>query len=298
MTEDEPDGSPLATAIESGHIGAVTRQLDADLRHVAADYPGLFPDPPFDPPFYGALALACASNAPWHDAGQLRMMARAALWVFGVDLLIDFKARERTEVADLVQRCVAAANGGAPDQTDEVAHLLARIRADLATVPGFAAASGAWTASVRRVLDAMAREWAWKIDRRDGQITPTVDDYLANADNFGSSFVNLTHWLYTDDPALRDIDNLRVVSDGVQRVLRLLNDLQTFGRDTSWGDLNVLMLGPDRGKVDSLVRTMVVECRKSIAGLPAEHGRAAAFLDRQIGFSMGFYRSADYWGRL
>ncbi|MEU2718565.1 terpene synthase family protein [Streptomyces sp. NPDC007205] len=226
------------------------------------------------------------------------MLNRSVLWLFALDWLIDHLAATQSEVDGIVQRCLAVADGEPPDETDELARLLAEIRSEVAETPGFTVWGSVWRTELRRVLEGAAREWTWKTGSRD--MLPTFEEYLENADNIGSAWVNVSHWIATADPQhLQDhAEPLQDASREVQRLLRLLNDLATFDRDVHWGDLNCLMLGVDRDTVNARIHATVNRCKTLIAPLKARFPQAAVYLERQMGYSMGFYQNSDYWGSL
>jgi hypothetical protein len=150
-------------------------------------------------------------------------------------------------------------------------------------------------------LLANAREWDWKAAHSAGDAAalPTFDEYLANADNFGSSLVNVSHWIHNGsvhDPGA--LERLAGASAEVQRVLRLLNDLATYERDLAWGDLNSLMLGVTRDDVGRRITELVESSEKLIAALSPDLPEEAVYLRRQIGYSAGYYGMTDYWGAL
>ncbi len=132
-----------------------------------------------------------------------------------------------------------------------------------------------------------------------GSWPPTFEDYLRNADNFGSTFVNAGHWIFTSEPGvLAHLAPLLEASREVQQVLRLLNDLATYKRDVTWGDLNAMLLDADRATVRKRIGELVDHCRTLLRPLHDSCPREAVYLERQIGYSMGFYGGADYWGEL
>lgn len=311
----------LRTAEEQGRICALAAAGQRDLADRAAAYPELFPPGPFDATLFGTVSLATAFGAPWCDRDQLRVANRAALWIFAADWLIDHRARTRDEVDSITRRCLRVVDG-ADAGSDPLGRFLAEIRDELAeTTPGaFATARPAWREEFRRMLHAMAREWDWKqrlgtAGRATNPVSgpdpglaavagpasgplPDLDEYLANADNFGSSFVNVSHWIRTGDPdTLRHLPELVAASRQVQRVLRLVNDLATHQRDVRWGDLNALRLGVDRAEVTRRIETLVQRCHESFAALPFPCRAQGGYLARQIGFSTGFYQLTDFWGR-
>ncbi|MER6948565.1 terpene synthase family protein [Nonomuraea sp. NPDC000554] len=263
-----------------------------DLAKCAARYSGLFPEDSFDAGLYASLALAGAFGSPWATAETLRAINRSSLLVFAADRLIDEVATSRDEVAALVGDCLAAAGGAAP--TSPITAFLADLRAELATAPRFAALEAGWRDQLELMLLAMAREWDW----RQAGDKPTDEEYLANADSCGASFISVSHWIYTglvDDPG--DLGRLRAAGDRVQRYLRLLNDLATHQREAGFGDLNALALGMSPGEVTQRMAELSAEAVQAIEPLRSGHPRATEYLLFQIDYSTGFYGISDFWAR-
>lgn len=299
MIQHPGDLDELRAATLCGTTAAVASICHRDLRECAVAYPELFPDNPFDVTLFNAITLANAFGSPWLTPDRLRIANRTTLWIFAVDWLIDYVADSRDKVDTLVRRSLEVADGASPDSP--LTHFLADIRDELATAPAYPGLRLLWRDELQRVLVASVREWEWKSVRATGEATdvPTLDQYLGNADNFGSTFVNLSHWISVGDPAALDhLDELRMVSGEIQRVLRLLNDLATYERDIAWGDLNVQMLGLSREDVLAQIAVLVDDCRKLLEPLRDSCSREADYLERQIGYSMGFYGITDYWGQL
>lgn len=293
------EGDALQEATGHGRIVALAVACQRDLSRCAEDYPLLFAAKPFDATLFGAVASANAFGAPWATAEGLRIANRTALWIFGVDWLIDHVAASEAEVDDIVRRCMAVAVGGPPTPGDDLTRFLADIRDTLAEAPAFRELCSEWQAELERMLAAMAREWAWKTTRSTGGTAPSFEEYLENADNFGSSWVNVAHWIFTGDQRTFDhLAQLRAAGREVQRALRLLNDLATYERDVGWGDLNALMLGVDRDGVTARIAASVERCRELLRPLRSLSPEQAVYLERQIGYSTGFYGAADYWGAL
>lgn len=313
------DDGELQKAVEAGRTAALAADCQRDLRKWADSYPVLFSARPFDPRLFSTVALANAFGVPWESADRLRIAARASLWVFAADWVVDYVAKTRVEVETVVRECLAvpeshgpgvppgsARDGTGPSPAAELARCLADIQSDLATVPAFDVHKGLWRDQLRRYLTAMAREWEWKAlftaggrAPGTGSGMPDFERYLANADNFGSSLVNVAHWIFTgDERTFAHLDELWTVSEEVQRVLRLLNDLATYERDLTWGDLNSLMLGVDRAIVTKRIAAIVEDCRELLGPLRKTCPVDALYLERQIGYSTGFYGVTDYWGSL
>ncbi|HYU85234.1 MAG TPA: terpene synthase family protein [Kribbellaceae bacterium] len=290
-------GLPAAAAF--GRICAVAAAGQRDLSECAASRPELFPANPFDGALFGAVTLANAFCAPGLDADQLRIANRTTLWAFGVDWLIDYRAVSRLEVQEVVDGCLAVADGVTPTPDHPITLFLADIRDELAGVPGYAMLHPVWREELRLMLEAMAREWEWKAARDKESVLPSLDDYLNNADNHGSTFVNMSHWVFSESLESADgLERVLTASRAAQRVLRLLNDLATYPRDVAWGDLNALMLGVDQAEVLRRLGVLLEHCHAELDLLGSVRPRLAEFIERQVGFCMGFYEMADYWGTL
>ncbi|WP_329085005.1 terpene synthase family protein [Actinomadura citrea] len=296
-----PGGAATPDALlDARHDGAVMAQAvkcARDLAKCAETYPDLFDAKPIDETLFNAVACANAFGSPWLTASGIRMAARTSLWIFGLDWLVDHVATSRDEVDDINRRCLAVAEGGAPVPGDGLTRFLADIRDEAAGSPAFAALRDDWLAQLRRLLECGARELAWKSG--DRAAWPTFDEYLENADNYGSAWVNVSHWIvHADQGVLDHIGELQAASRDVQQVLRLLNDLATYERDVTWGDLNAQMLGVERAQITTRIDEIVARCRDRVRPLRRDCPEAAAYLERQIGFSTGFYELSDYWGSL
>ncbi|MDG4753076.1 terpene synthase family protein [Micromonospora sp. WMMD718] len=287
---DGPTPDPLAVAAEQGRVCALAAQGQRGLRRAAAAHPELFPGDPFDATLFSSIAQAMAFSAPWHTAAELAVTNRAVLWGFAVDWLVDHQATSRAEVDRITGVCLDVLDGAASG--DPLGRFLAELRDDVAAAPAYPALRDHWRGTMARTLDAMAREWDWR-----GTGRPTLDDYLANADNLAATVVNVAHWIHTGSVSdAGTLERLIQVGDEVQRALRLVNDLGTHRRDAESGDLNALLLVDDPAEVERRFAEQVDHCRVLLAKLAGEVPREADFLSRQLGFTTGFYRNTDFWG--
>ncbi|MEU7802598.1 terpene synthase family protein [Micromonospora arborensis] len=297
MPPHTPSGG-FEAAAEQGRICALAARGQRDLQQRVVVYPNLFPNPPVDGAMLSALALSTAFIAPWCTTQQLRIANRASLWVTAEDWQIDSVATSIDAVTSTVSTCLAVADGATPADGDELGQFLAEIRDELATAPTFAAVQPLWRDEVRRMLTADAREWRWRAARAaDETQLPTFEEYLDNADNYGATLVNVSHWIATGDTqTLNHLPELTAVSREVQKVLRLVNDLASYERDVKAGDLNALMLGVDRDEMHWLVGQHMDLCRTLLDGLEEICPQQAIYLSREIGFTTGFYHDTDFWG--
>ncbi|MEV5413412.1 terpene synthase family protein [Thermopolyspora sp. NPDC052614] len=283
----------IAVAAEHGRICAVAMDCQLDLWSCARRHPDLFPPDPFDARLFSAIALVNAFGSPGCTPDELAIATRTTLWVFAADWRVDHAATSADEIGEIVRACLAVADGGSG--SGPLAAFLAEIRDELATSAPFATLGHVWRDELERYLTAAAREWRWKTARDTG---PTFAEYLDNSDNIASTWVNVSHWLFTCGPrALDRLPDLVAASREVQRVLRLLNDLASYERDLRWGDLNALLLGVDRAEVGARVAALVADCAKAFEPLRAACPQEVAYLERQLGYSTGFYGMTDYWGK-
>lgn len=294
-----PDsGDGFAAATEQGRICSLAARGQRDLQQRVAVYPSLFPARPVDGAMLSALALSTAFIAPWCTAQQLRIANRASLWVTAEDWQVDHVATSVDGASAAVAACLDVADGAAPAEGDELGRFLAEIRDELSTVAAFPRAQPVWREELRRMLAADLRERRWRAAREDDETClPSFGDYLGNADNYGATWVNVSHWIATGEP--RTIDHLAeliAASREVQQVLRLVNDLASYERDVKSGDLNALLLGVDRDDVAGRIRERTVACRALLDTLAGTCPQEAEYLRREIGFTTGFYHGTDFWG--
>ncbi|MBW8484801.1 terpene synthase family protein [Actinomadura parmotrematis] len=288
-------GEGAGAALAAGRICATAGQGARAMRSWAAEYPALYGDETaYDPTLFVTLSLASAFSGPSLSAADLRVANRVCLWCFALDGLIDSAARTRAEVDAAAARCLAVAGGAPPVPGDDLTRFLADVRAELAALPAYERLAPVWLDDLRAMLDAMAREWDWAAAIAAGGPKPTVEEYLANADNLGFSFVFTAHWIASGGGG--DAAAVRAASAAVQRVVRLLNDLGTYERDVRSGDLNVLLLDEDRDRVQARVADLLDAARAEVAAVRDGAPGLAEYLDRQMDFCRGFYREADFWG--
>jgi len=292
---------PVVDAVEAGRLAALIVDLDRDLADCAATYCGLYPDPPFEPSLFTKVAQAIGGQGPWYSAAQLRVSNRTSAWLFALDWIMDHAADSLEQIRDTVGRCLEIGDGADPAPGDQLGLFLAELRDLVAASPAWSRFGPLWREELRRMLEGMAREWEWKDAHARGEAElPTYERYLDNADNFGSVWGNIAHWMYVGDPDILDhMEPLRQVSRQVQKVLRLLNDLATWNRDRTWGDLNALLLGVDVPFVIAHIKALTEHCHRMLEPLYERCPQGAVFVARQIGYSTGYYGSgADYWGLL
>jgi hypothetical protein len=282
----------LRLAAEHGRLCAVAGQAQRGLRLHARRYGNLFASAAFDDVFFSSLATVGTYCAPDVPADQVELSHRAGLWVFGMDRLIDAVSGTRAEVDRVVTACLAAARGEAG--VSEVSRFLADLRRDLAQRPAFGVLGALWEEEVTRTLTAMAQEWDW----RGSGPGLSLDEYADNVDSVGFGVVFLAHWIATE-PRRRPTDVAALIAAGrrVAILLRLVNDLGTYRREQRLGDVNALALGVSVADLVTRIDELAGQCQQALQPCRRRHPQLTRYLDRHIGFNLGFYASADYWGQ-
>jgi hypothetical protein len=284
LIDPRVDIEDLPAAADSGRICATAGQAQRDVQEWAARYGSLFSAKPFDSTLFNTVCLCTAFSAPWLAGAELRTTNRAAIWGFGVDWLIDYKATSQSEVHDIVRRCIAVAEGDSPIAGDDLARALADIRDDLSAAPAYSELGFIWRDELQRFLEGMAREWDWVKAHADGGKLPSIGEYLGNADNLGFSFAFASHWIGTGRPPFTNVEDIRAASGQAQRVMRIINDMGTYERDMRWGDLNALMLGVTHVEACELLAELADEFRGLADPLRANHAELAYYMERQLAF--------------
>ncbi|MEV5751196.1 terpene synthase family protein [Actinoallomurus sp. NPDC052308] len=291
-------GGTVLPAVESGRVCAVAGRAQREAREWTARYEGLFGAEPFDATLVNTVCLRTAFSAPWLGAAELRMTNRVAVWSSGVDRLIGHAATPRSEVRNVVERCLAVADGAPAPDGDDLARALADIRDDLASSPAFPALRDVWREELRRFLTAMTLERDGNAARADGS-APAFADHLENADDLGFSFAFVSHWAATAEaPPVEDVPAVMAVSREAQRTMRLIDDLGTFERDLSRGDLNALLPGVTEGEVRDHLAAVGARFRALLDPLRAGHPHLAAYMERQVDFCEGLQEPTDHWEAL
>ncbi|TDD13617.1 terpene synthase family protein [Nonomuraea diastatica] len=285
----------LPDELSSGGLSARAAECARDLRRTAACHPELFDTGDFaDTP--GQVANMMVYGTPRHGPNVLRSPSQLALWIFPLDAAIDRDATQRSQVRAIVEACKDVIAGDDPHTP--LARLLADIRDDLAHAPAFGHLGPVWRTESAAMLDAMAREWEWKTAARQAAAAPTLEEYLGNAANFGSTCVGVCRLISTDEPeATREhLPAIIDAANATQRVMRLVNDLRTFERDCQWTDLNARMLGLDEHALLELITEERQACDLVLDRLAQSCPGVAGDLRHQMMTTWGFYlNGSDFW---
>jgi hypothetical protein len=294
---NQPPGARSVASSAEGH-GMLCASAIACLRHIE-DYPTrywrLFPPEGFPSTVFSATAMVTAFTSPGTPPAQLRVAVRSAIWVFAADWLVDHVAQSTQDIRMLAEDCLdAVAPAPSTQGRSDLAQLLReQVYDEIATASAFPAVQDLWRTELRRYWASCQHEWEW--GRLGRGAAATLDDYLADTDNFGSMVVNLSHWI-TQIPAHRTdcIPLLLDVSRIVQRILRLLNDLATHHREHGTGDVNAILLGFTPSEVNDRITTLIDEFDTAVAVHDSCCPEQAQYLRRQTHWCRGFYSATDF----
>ncbi|WP_327092425.1 terpene synthase family protein [Nonomuraea sp. NBC_01738] len=279
----------LDEAVRTGRSCAVAVSCARALTEHARSYPRLFPPALFDTGLFTSIGLVSAFGSPHAGADELIVVSRAALLVFALDHHFDLA--EAGQVHDLVETCLAAADGAPPGNA--AAELVTDLRTQLASRASLTHLHTLWREQLHRFLQAQLHSWGW---RTEGRLPGTLPAYMAIADGCGSALVNLSHWIATaDSAALAVLEHLQQAGAEVQNYLRLLNDLATATREAD-RDINALALGFPLEQITHAMDAHAARALELICAVDDQAPREALYLRRQLAFNTGFYQGADYWG--
>ena len=290
---------------EQGRICALATHCARDLQDRAAAHPELFSAKPFDATLFNAVSLANAFGSPDDPHTALRIANRTSLWIFALDWLIDYRAKKREDVEALVARCTAAVTDGTPDGDGQdgegaaLARFLVEIRDLLATAPAFAAHRDVWLDELRRMLEAMALEWEWKASRAETGAstrrstttspTPTTSARRSSTPGTGSSPPARPPSTTSTRCWRRAVRCSGCSGSSTTSPVQAGRHLGRPERDAA---------RRRRGHRQGEDRPARGELPEAAASPARPMSREAVYLERQIGYSVGFYGGADYWGDL
>lgn len=193
------------------------------------------------------LALTLAAATPFSGLEALASTAQLNLWIFALDDVFDERGLSVPELRRQGDRYAAIARGAAcRDGDDDLATILAGVRADLARYPLFEALGDTWADAVAAMIRDMTREAGWQRDRHAGASgrLPSYEQYLAG----GRSSVGAPTHIWTalitiGDPSTpAHLPALRRLIDPAAMVVRLANDLRSAAKEAGEGKVNSLII--------------------------------------------------------
>jgi Terpene synthase family 2, C-terminal metal binding len=285
------DSADLLAVGEAGRICAAATAAARDLRAWASGYGDFFVSSAFGP---STLTFAFAS--PWLSADDLRVSNRVCAWDIAVDRQIDCYATSHDEIVEIINRCEAISRGDTPAPNDLLARSLADIRDELIRSRLWPHLGQLWADTLSNTLQAELREWD-AAKAFNGATLPTMKEYIEDADNFQSRFINIAHWIVTEAEEAEILAHLDVLLEALaarQIALRLANDLCGHEREKSYADLNAFVIGADADLIASTLAEYRDRCHDLLRPLVSASIRPAIALLRSMEFALHFYEVLDY----
>lgn len=291
MTSPAHDGV-FPPAAHCAPVAVLALQILADLRRWAAEQ---LPKPETLP--LEAMALATAVISPWCSAAQLHPTARMCAWTYAVDDYAEQEVPCLAELDEMLARCNAVLQTGAPDTSHPLLAALSEYQAGLMTWPLYPALSALWREKFGKDMRGMRYDWI--VGRAREELTgpvPSVAEYLNHADSILVWTTHLPRWICNGDTGLIDhLDVLIPALDDEVVAVRLANDLATISRAKAQrGQNNILMYGVSPDWVRTELARRVESSRRRLAPLVSEHYLPAIELIRSVEWAVSFYALADF----
>jgi hypothetical protein len=122
---------------------------------------------------------------------------------------------------------------------------------------------------------------------------PSPAEYMSVT--LGVEVTRVTHLIAAEGLDVVDhVEPLLQAIEAQDHAHRLVNDIQTVGRDRRDGDINVLFLGVTPREAADQAEDYVARAHSVLRPLVAARVRAAIEVDRQTSYTIAFYQVMDY----
>lgn len=266
-----------------------------------------------------AVALLVATIAPRLDSLDMALLGKLVLWIFGIDDAIDEGV---IALADLrrkfIKQWYAAANSGLLEhgEGNELARLLSGIRGELSEYRAFTSLCGDWSANVRLIAQAMARECQYTLRYRAGGAgsLPSIHEYIQN----GTHSIGVPLWMSTLLITLNAplVEEQSALADEAIKcsaaAVRLYNDFQTLDKEIRDGKVNSIIIkyhaildqNPNMAQEAALLQARLhtlqmadsytQRCDDLARHIQTEGGKFEDSIRRMAPFHGSFYREHDF----
>lgn len=307
--------SPFLAALDPGaqaRVGALSEQAALALHAWAARYP-LIRRVRVAP-----LALSIAAGSPFGTVEAVISMARLCMWIFTLDDLFD---EGQLPHAELIERAASyralAHREIACPTADSLAMALCDVRDDLAGYPLFTSSLGPeWTNALCGTIDGMLCEHRWSLAYDKGRdphaALPSYAEYVSTGRySIGGPPHMWAAVIAADDTSTpAHVEHLRAMEQLASTCIRLANDLQSYAKEITEGQINslvilcralrdqgvseadALMQAKRRVQVDILAGLQTLAALR--AGAVTDTGHPEIAIDNIARFVCEFYTQSDY----
>lgn len=236
------------------------------------------------------IALTTYTRMPgWRSEDPPLAAARYLVWIFGVDDLSDDWSVPLPELRARYATLRAVARGAAAPPGDDLAALLAEVRAALAQLPLWPALADTWARSLDDLLAGMEAE-------RDPAPRESLEAYLAYAHlSIGAMQDAWTLLIVLSDAsALAQLPTISAALRAEARVIRLANDLNSADKELAEGKQNALTLLAPYGDARALAEAALAEAirafRAAIGQVRTSSGRFEQCIAATADATVAFYK--------
>ncbi len=307
---------------DAGRAGAGSAGLAHEVRADLADWSARTSCA--SPADLSAVALTVAVHLPDLGRRERALAGLITLWTIGFDALVDEGGLPAAALDAVVARCKAIVRAapraprvhGAtePVPAMQLALALGEIGRGLAAYGSFPPLADAWRASFARMIDAIVRQRRLGLAEASGVAPSDPGAFMAlAADSVGVPHYLTACLILYDDPGLATrLPQLLAGAAACARVIRLANDLRTWGREEREGTTNLVVveaaaigrlrpeLTPDRRRERALtalerrLARQLADTRALLAAMPTAGGAPEIGMARLVRVVTGVYARRDY----
>lgn len=191
------------------------------------------------------LSLIMSVLYPDADDRSTLLRVKTALWVYGLDDILDDPKTSAQSAQQLVAECrsIASCPVGSEAILSDCGRALGQLKREFASCALFGHIWPACVSSLSRLLDGMMFEFwlrLWRTEMSEAARVPNPDEYLY----FGTSSIGLAQVFLlsviptNDETVVPHLPQLVPLADRCALVMRLANDLRSFEAEDRVGKAN------------------------------------------------------------
>jgi hypothetical protein len=261
-----------------------------------------------------SVALLIATVVPQMALTDSFLVTKLIMLIFGIDDMADEREITLAQLRPKAKQWHSIADQGASsriDEDDHLAQVLLEVREHVSRFPLFDPLREYWSCSVRRLIEAMAREYQYGLRYSAGGACalPTLHEcvycgvYSLGFPLWASTVLILLNESSTVEH-LESIDRAIKCAGGA---IRLCNDLRTLDKEIQENNINSVVilyhtmlnrtpsatresaLSEAKQHVLQMAKSYAQRCRDLVGQNQSEHTRFGEALCRIVDFSMYFY---------